>query len=121
MGQLRLELQSITASPRTVACEGAGEEIERLRRRMGELEHEIRELTQARQQADDTIAALQVAGAAVVLESRGLACDHRESARTGRCGAALAMADNAPPVNRLPNLTHHRRPILTPSSDGFGR
>jgi cell division septum initiation protein DivIVA len=60
-GQLRLELQSITASPRTVAREGAGEEIERLRRRMDELEHEIRELTQARQQADDTIAALQAA------------------------------------------------------------
>ena len=58
-GQLRLELQSITPSPRTVAREGAEEEIGRLRRRMDELELEIRELTQARQQADDTIAALQ--------------------------------------------------------------
>ena len=24
-------------------------------------------------------------------------------------------------VNRLPNLTHDRRPILTPLSDGLGR
>jgi hypothetical protein len=60
-GQLRLELQSITPSPRTVAREGAEEEIGRLRRRMDEFELEIRELTQARQQADDTIAALQAA------------------------------------------------------------
>jgi hypothetical protein len=33
-GQLRLELQSITPSPRTVAREGAEQEIGRLRRRM---------------------------------------------------------------------------------------
>ena len=26
-----------------------------------------------------------------------------------------------PGVNRLPNLTPDRRPILTPLSDGFGR
>jgi septal ring factor EnvC (AmiA/AmiB activator) len=60
-GRLRLELQSIAAPPRTVAREGAEEEIDRLRRRMDELESEVRELTQARQQADDTIAALQAA------------------------------------------------------------
>jgi hypothetical protein len=54
-----LELQSIAPSPRTVAREGSEEEIDRLRRRMDELEGEVRELTQARQQADDTIAALQ--------------------------------------------------------------
>jgi hypothetical protein len=60
-GRLRLELQSITAPPRTVARDGAEEEIDRLRRRMDELESEVRELTQARQQADDTIAALQAA------------------------------------------------------------
>jgi septal ring factor EnvC (AmiA/AmiB activator) len=60
-GRLRLELQSITAPPRTLAREGAEEEIDRLRRRMDELESEIRELTQARQQADDTIATLQAA------------------------------------------------------------
>jgi len=60
-GRLRLELQSIAPSPRTVAREAAEEEIERLRRRMDELESEIRELTQARQQADVTIAALQAA------------------------------------------------------------
>jgi uncharacterized protein HemX len=58
-GRLRLELQSIIAPPQTVAREGAEEEIDRLRRRMDELESEIRELTQARQQADETIAALQ--------------------------------------------------------------
>jgi threonine dehydrogenase-like Zn-dependent dehydrogenase len=58
-GRLRLELQSIAPSPRTVAREGSEEEIDRLRRRMDELEGEVRELTQARQQADDTIAALQ--------------------------------------------------------------
>jgi hypothetical protein len=60
-GRLRLELQSIAPSPRTVAREGAEEEIDRLRRRMDELEGEVRELTQARQQADDTIATLQAA------------------------------------------------------------
>jgi hypothetical protein len=60
-GRLRLELQSIAAPPRTVAREGAEEEIDRLRRRMDELEGEVRELTQARQQADDTIAALEAA------------------------------------------------------------
>src|SRR5437762_3122236 len=60
-GRLRLELQSIAPAPRTVAREGAEEEIDRLRRRMDELESEVRELTQARQQADDTIAALQAA------------------------------------------------------------
>jgi TolA-binding protein len=60
-GRLRLEMQSIAPSPRTVAREGAEEEIDRLRRRMDELEGEVRELTQARQQADDTIAALQTA------------------------------------------------------------
>jgi hypothetical protein len=60
-GRLRLGLQSIAPSPRTVAREGAEEEIDRLRRRMDKLESEVRELTQARQQADDTIAALQAA------------------------------------------------------------
>jgi hypothetical protein len=61
-GRLRLEPQSITASPRTaVVREGAEEEVERLRGRMEELEREVRELTQARQQANDTIAALQAA------------------------------------------------------------
>jgi TolA-binding protein len=60
-GRLRLELQSIAPSPRTVAREAAEEEVDRLRRRMDELESEVRELTQARQQADDTIVALQAA------------------------------------------------------------
>src|SRR5262249_24771935 len=54
-------LHLITASPQTVVREGAEEEVESLRRRMDELEREVRELTQARQQADDTIAALQAA------------------------------------------------------------
>jgi len=58
-GRLRLELQSIASAPRTVAREAAEEEIDRLRRRMDELESEVRALTQARQQADDTIATLQ--------------------------------------------------------------
>jgi uncharacterized protein HemX len=58
-GRLRLELQSIAPSPRTVAREAADEEIDRPRRRMDELESEVRELTRARQQADETIAALQ--------------------------------------------------------------
>src|SRR5262249_4689975 len=58
-GRLRLELQSIAPPPRTVAREAAEEETDRLRRRMDELESEIRELMQARQQADETIAALQ--------------------------------------------------------------
>ena len=60
-GRLRLEPQSITASARTVVGEGAEQKVERLRRRMDELEREVRELTQARQQANDTIAALQAA------------------------------------------------------------
>jgi hypothetical protein len=60
-GRLRLELQSMTPSPRTVAREAAEEKVDRLRRQMDALENEIRELTQARQQAADAIAALQVA------------------------------------------------------------
>jgi hypothetical protein len=59
--RLRLEPQSITASARTAVREGAEQEVERLRRRMDELEREARELRQARQQANDTIAALQAA------------------------------------------------------------
>ena len=54
-------LHSITASPQTVVREGAEQEVERLRRRMDELEREVRELTQAHQQANDTIAALRAA------------------------------------------------------------
>jgi hypothetical protein len=50
-GRLRLEPQSITASARTAVHEGAEQEVERLRRRMDELEREVRELRQARQQA----------------------------------------------------------------------
>jgi hypothetical protein len=60
-GRLRLELQSIAPSPRSAAREAAEEEIDRLRRRMDELESEVRDLTQARQQADETIVALQAA------------------------------------------------------------
>ena len=54
-------LHLITAPPRSVVREGAEQEVERLRRRMDELEREVRELTQTRQQADDTIAALRAA------------------------------------------------------------
>jgi hypothetical protein len=50
-GRLRLEPQSITASARTAVHEGAEQEVERLRRRMDELEREVRELRQARRQA----------------------------------------------------------------------
>ena len=60
-GPLRLELQSTVPSPRTVAREAAAEEVDRLRRQMDGLENEIRELTHARQQAADAIAALQTA------------------------------------------------------------
>ena len=35
--------------------------------------------------------------------------------------AAIAEAVTRPTVNRLPNLTHHRRPILTLSNDEVGR
>jgi TolA-binding protein len=58
-GRLRLELQSMAPSPRSVAREAAEEKVDRLRRQMDALENEIRELRQARQQADDAIAALQ--------------------------------------------------------------
>jgi uncharacterized protein HemX len=60
-GRLRLEFQSTAPSPRTVAREAAEEKVDRLRRQMDALENEIRELTQARQQAADTISALQAA------------------------------------------------------------
>jgi hypothetical protein len=60
-GRLRLELQSMAPSPRTVAREAAEEKVDRLRRQMDALQNEIRELTQARQQAADAMAALQAA------------------------------------------------------------
>ena len=58
-GRLRLELQSTAPSPRTVAREAVEEKVDRLRRQVEALESEIRELTQARQQAADAISALQ--------------------------------------------------------------
>jgi hypothetical protein len=60
-GPLRLELQSTALSPRTVAREAMEEKVDRLRRQVEALESEIRELTQARQQAADAISALQAA------------------------------------------------------------
>jgi hypothetical protein len=58
-GRLRLELQSATVTPRSVAREDAAEEeADRLRRRVDALETEVKELTQAQQQAAHTIAAL---------------------------------------------------------------
>jgi hypothetical protein len=60
-GRLRLELQSTAPSPPTVAREAMEEQVDRLRRQVEALESEIRELTQARQQAADAISALQAA------------------------------------------------------------
>jgi outer membrane murein-binding lipoprotein Lpp len=60
-GRLRLELQSTAPSPRTVAREAMEEKVDRLHRQVEALESEIRELTQARQQAADAISALQAA------------------------------------------------------------
>jgi len=43
--------------------------------------------------------------------------------RQGKNGGNAALHDALYQqiVNRLPNLTHHRHPILTLSSDEFGR
>jgi cell division protein FtsB len=58
-GRLRLELQSVTMTPRNVARgDAADEEADRLRRRVDALETEVKELTQAQQQAAHTIAIL---------------------------------------------------------------
>jgi putative ABC transport system substrate-binding protein len=43
------------------------------------------------------------------------------SARIGAQGRPRGHPRESQAVNRLPNLTHHRRPILTLSSDEFGR
>ncbi len=60
-GRLRLEPQSMGASPQNAGREAADEEIDRLLRQVDTLKSEIGELTQARQQAADTIAALTAA------------------------------------------------------------
>jgi len=63
-GRLRLELQSAVLapiSPRTVGREGSDEEIDRLRREAEALKNEITELTEAREQAAHTVAALKAA------------------------------------------------------------
>jgi hypothetical protein len=56
---LRFEVQSAPSFPQFASREGSDEQIGRLRREVEALKKEIGELTEARQQAADTIASLK--------------------------------------------------------------